>query len=90
VIVPCVDVIEDAKEELLSDIFELNVVILPANDDEVVVAVVLVVVILAAKEELLFIILLDNPSILNAALELFVVTVELSEVIEELNEEDAP
>jgi hypothetical protein len=73
----------------LSEIFEFSVVILPANEDDVVVAVVFVVVMLAANDELLFVILLESPSILNAALELLVVTVEFNEVIEELKEEDA-
>jgi len=65
------------------------VVILPARDEDVVVAVLFVVVMLAASEELLDVILLTSPSILNAALELLVVTVELSEVIEEFKDEDA-
>jgi hypothetical protein len=65
------------------------VVILPARDEDVVVAVLFVVVMLAAREELLDVILLTSPSILNAALELLVVTVELSEVIEEFKDEDA-
>ncbi len=64
-------------------------VILPARDEDVVVAVLFVVVMLAAREELLDVILLTSPSILNAALELLVVTVELSEVIEEFKDEDA-
>jgi hypothetical protein len=68
---------------------ELNVVILPARDEDVVVAVLFVVVILAASEELFVVILLASPSILNAALELFVVTVELRDVIEEFKDEDA-
>ncbi len=52
-------------------------------------AVLFVVVILAASEELFVVILLASPSILNAALELFVVTVELRDVIEEFKDEDA-
>lgn len=47
------------------------------------------VVILAAKDELFDTMLLAKPSILSAALELFVVTVELKDVIEEFNEADA-
>jgi hypothetical protein len=54
-----------------------------------VVAVLFVAVILAAKDPLLLIILLDNPSILMAALELFVFTVEFNVVIEEFSEDDA-
>ena len=82
-------VIEDARDELFPTTSEDREVILPARDEDVVVAVLFVVVILAAKEALLFVILLDNPSILVAALELFVFTVEFNVVIEEFKEDDA-
>jgi hypothetical protein len=49
--------------------------ILDANEELVVIAVLFVVVIDAASDELLEVILLCSPSIFNAALELFVVTV---------------
>lgn len=68
---------------------ESIVVILPASEELVVTAVLFVVVILAAREELLLFIVLDRPSIFKAADALLVVTVELSEVIEELREDDA-
>jgi sugar-specific transcriptional regulator TrmB len=86
----CVDVIEDARDELLLVIEEPNVSTRPAKDEDVVVRTLFVVVIDAASEVLLFVTAVCKPSILSAADELFVVIVPASEVIEELNDADDP
>ena len=59
-----------------------------ARDEELFTIVVFVVVIVAANDELLVLILLCNPSILVAALELFVVSVLFTVVMVELREAD--
>lgn len=88
VTVPDNEVIDEAKEELFVFI-ELPIVVIElANDEDAFVIVEFVVVIDAAIEELLFTIVLNNPSILNAAELLFVVTVPLKEVTEELRDAD--
>lgn len=63
-------------------------VMLEAREDELFTTVVLVVVIVAAKDELFVFILLCNPSILVAALELFVVIVPFIVVMDEFREAD--
>lgn len=88
-IVPCVLVIELARDELLSVTIESMEVILPASEELVVTAVLSVVVRLAARDELAEFIVLERPSIFRAAEELLVVTVELREVIEEFRDADA-
>ena len=82
-------VIVDANEELLLLIEVDRVVIVPAIEDEVLVKVVLVVVILAANDALLVFTTLVRLFIEVAALELFVVTVPLNDVMEDFNEEEA-
>jgi hypothetical protein len=88
-IVEFVDVILAASEELLLPTTDDSVSTLDAIDDEKFVFVVLTLVIEAANEELFPVILLANPSILSAALELLVETVEFKVVIEELNDDEA-
>ena len=88
-IVPCVDVIDAAREELSVFTADDSVVTLLARDDEVLVRVLLVEVILAANDELERFIVLDKESTRNAAEELFVVTVPLNETMDELREDDA-
>lgn len=68
--------------------FEDRFVILAARDEELFTTVVFVVVIVAANDELLVLILLCNPSILVAALELFVVRVLFMVVMVEFKDAD--
>lgn len=68
----------------VEDIF----VMLAARDEELLTTVVLVVVIVAANDELLVFMLLCSPSILVAALELFVVIVPFIAVMDEFREAD--
>lgn len=66
---------EAAREELFRVILEDTTVILDANEEDKVFAAVLIVVMEEASEELFVVILLDKLSNINAAEELFVVTV---------------
>jgi len=84
--VPCVEVIDAAKDELSKVTLLSNAVTLPANDDENVVEVLLTSVIFAAREELFTFMELCRPSILVAAEELFVVIVPFTVEIDELRD----
>ncbi len=78
----------EASEALFVFTVEDRFVMLAARDEELFTIVVFVVVIVAANEELLVLILLCNPSILVAALELFVVRVLFTVVMVELREDE--
>jgi hypothetical protein len=85
-IVELVEVMDAAREELVFVKFEDIVSTFEARDELASVSVRLVLEIEDASDELVVFIELCSPSILSAALELFVVTVLLKLVTDEFNE----